>query len=237
MIQEGIVRVVERESLSLEEAAQVMDEIMGGEATPSQFGAFVTALRLKGETPDEIAGMARVMREKGAARQRGRIACGHVRHGRRRLRRVQRVHHSGVRRSGRGGRRWPSTVTAPCRARAAARTCWRRSGSRSISARKAWRAAWTRSGSGSCSPSVITRRCGSPRDLGAKSESGRCSTYWGRLPIRRGLRGTCWASRTRPSARTWRACWGGWEARGRWWCTAWTAWTRSRSRTTRRCGS
>ncbi len=64
MIQEGISRVVEGESLSLEEAAQVMDEIMGGEATPSQFGAFVTALRLKGETPDEIAGMARVMREK-----------------------------------------------------------------------------------------------------------------------------------------------------------------------------
>ncbi len=64
MIQEGISRVVEGKSLSLEEAAQVMDEIMGGEATPSQFGAFVTALRLKGETPDEIAGMARVMREK-----------------------------------------------------------------------------------------------------------------------------------------------------------------------------
>ena len=37
---------------------------MGGEATPAQFGAFVTALRLKGETPEEIAGMARVMREK-----------------------------------------------------------------------------------------------------------------------------------------------------------------------------
>ena len=64
MIQDSIGRVVEGQSLGLEEAAQAMEEIMGGDATPAQFGAFVTALRLKGETPDEIAGMARVMREK-----------------------------------------------------------------------------------------------------------------------------------------------------------------------------
>jgi anthranilate phosphoribosyltransferase len=41
-----------------------MDEIMTGSATPSQFGAFVTGLRLKGETSEEIAGMASVMQEK-----------------------------------------------------------------------------------------------------------------------------------------------------------------------------
>ena len=64
MIQEAISSVVSGLHLSAEEAAQVMEEIMTGEATPAQFGAFVTALRLKGETPDEIAGMARVMREK-----------------------------------------------------------------------------------------------------------------------------------------------------------------------------
>ena len=64
MIQESIGSVVEGKSLSLEQAAQAMEEIMDGDATPAQFGAFVTALRLKGETPDEIAGMARVMREK-----------------------------------------------------------------------------------------------------------------------------------------------------------------------------
>ena len=64
MIREAIEAVVGGNSLSMEEAAQAMEQIMSGEATPAQFGAFVTALRLKGETPDEIAGMARVMREK-----------------------------------------------------------------------------------------------------------------------------------------------------------------------------
>ena len=63
MIREAIEAVVNGESLSFEDAAQVMNEIMSGEATPAQFGAFVTALRLKGETVDEIAGMALVMRE------------------------------------------------------------------------------------------------------------------------------------------------------------------------------
>ena len=64
MIREAIDALVAGQSLSIDEAAQTMDEIMDGEATPAQFGAFVTALRLKGETPEEIAGMARVMREK-----------------------------------------------------------------------------------------------------------------------------------------------------------------------------
>ena len=63
MIREAIDAVVSGESLSMEHAAQSMNEIMNGEATPAQFGAFVTALRLKGETVDEIAGMAQVMRE------------------------------------------------------------------------------------------------------------------------------------------------------------------------------
>jgi anthranilate phosphoribosyltransferase len=64
MIREAIAAVVAGKDLSEEQAAAVMEEIMSGEATPAQFGAFVTALRLKGETVDEIAGMARVMREK-----------------------------------------------------------------------------------------------------------------------------------------------------------------------------
>lgn len=64
MIREAIDTVVSGRSLTMEEAAVVMREIMEGEATQSQLGAFLTALRLKGETVDEIAGMATVMREK-----------------------------------------------------------------------------------------------------------------------------------------------------------------------------
>ena len=64
MIREAIDALVSKRDLTQEAAAQVMEEIMTGEATPAQFGAFVTALRLKGETAEEIAGMARVMREK-----------------------------------------------------------------------------------------------------------------------------------------------------------------------------
>ena len=64
MIKEAIDTLVSGNSLAMEQAGEVMKEIMDGEATPAQFGAFVTALRLKGETVQEIAGMARVMREK-----------------------------------------------------------------------------------------------------------------------------------------------------------------------------
>lgn len=64
MIRESIQKVVSGENLSATEAETAMEEIMAGEATPAQFGAFVTALRIKGETSLEIAGMAKVMRQK-----------------------------------------------------------------------------------------------------------------------------------------------------------------------------
>ena len=64
MIREAIEAVVAGQSLSMEQAAQAMSEIMEDEATPAQFAALVTALRLKGETTEEIAGMAQVMRDR-----------------------------------------------------------------------------------------------------------------------------------------------------------------------------
>jgi anthranilate phosphoribosyltransferase len=64
MIKEAIATLVGGQSLSMDEASIVMQEIMEGQATPSQLSAFVTALKIKGETADEIAGMTRTMREK-----------------------------------------------------------------------------------------------------------------------------------------------------------------------------
>lgn len=62
-IKQGIQAVVDGTDLSQGDAADVMRQIMSGDATPAQFGAFVTGLRMKGETPEEIAGMASVMRD------------------------------------------------------------------------------------------------------------------------------------------------------------------------------
>jgi anthranilate phosphoribosyltransferase len=62
-IREAIDVVVSGRSLSMDDASTVMRQMMLGEATPAQLGAFLTALRLKGEATEEIAGMATVMRE------------------------------------------------------------------------------------------------------------------------------------------------------------------------------
>lgn len=54
-------RLVARENLTADDTSWAMDQIMTGQATGSQIGGFVTALRSKGETPAEVAGMASVM--------------------------------------------------------------------------------------------------------------------------------------------------------------------------------
>ncbi len=64
MMKEAIAKVVAGDNLTEQEMIAVMDEIMSGQATPAQIGAFITALRMKGETIDEIVGAVRVMREK-----------------------------------------------------------------------------------------------------------------------------------------------------------------------------
>ncbi|MDD2851769.1 MAG: anthranilate phosphoribosyltransferase [Desulfuromonadaceae bacterium] len=64
MIKKSIAKVVEHKDLTEGEMIEVMNQIMSGECTPAQIGAFITALRMKGETIEEITGAARVMRER-----------------------------------------------------------------------------------------------------------------------------------------------------------------------------
>lgn len=85
MIKEAISRIIENKDLDEKQMVGVMNEIMSGEATPAQIGSFITALRMKGETIEEISGAAKVMREKatrittGVAVDKGEIlvdTCG-----------------------------------------------------------------------------------------------------------------------------------------------------------------
>jgi anthranilate phosphoribosyltransferase len=72
MIKKALSKVVDRQDLSESEMIEVMDEIMGGEATPAQIASFITALRMKGETVGEIVGAARVMRDRATPIRVGR---------------------------------------------------------------------------------------------------------------------------------------------------------------------
>jgi len=63
VIQQALARLLDGHDLDRGQARAVMDEIMTGEATQAQIGGFLVALRLKGETPDEIAGFAEAIRE------------------------------------------------------------------------------------------------------------------------------------------------------------------------------
>ncbi len=75
MIKEAITKLVEQKDLSESESESVMEEIMSGQATQAQIAAFLTALRIKGETIEEITGATRVMRNKAT---RIHVADPHV---------------------------------------------------------------------------------------------------------------------------------------------------------------
>jgi anthranilate phosphoribosyltransferase len=64
MIKQSIAKVVENEDLTESEMEQTMEEIMTGKTTPAQIGAFIVAMRMKGESVEELTGAARVMRAK-----------------------------------------------------------------------------------------------------------------------------------------------------------------------------
>ena len=64
MIREAIAKIVGGKDLREAEMLAVMTEVMEGTATPAQVAAFMTALRIKGETVEEVTGAARIMRQK-----------------------------------------------------------------------------------------------------------------------------------------------------------------------------
>ena len=64
MIQEALAKVAQKIDLRESEMVEAMTEVMEGKATPAQLGAFLTALRMKGETVEEVTGAARIMRQK-----------------------------------------------------------------------------------------------------------------------------------------------------------------------------
>jgi len=61
-IRDALARVVERRDLTADEMASVVGEIMDGKATPAQVGGLLAAMRMKGETVEEVVGAARAMR-------------------------------------------------------------------------------------------------------------------------------------------------------------------------------
>ena len=63
MIKESIQKLIDGTSLTYEESREVMKEIMSGQATNAQIAAFLTALRMKGETVEEIRAFAEIMKE------------------------------------------------------------------------------------------------------------------------------------------------------------------------------
>lgn len=65
MIQEATKKIIENRNLTEEEAEQVMNEIMTGQAAETNMAAFLTALRIKGETVEEISAFAKGMRAAG----------------------------------------------------------------------------------------------------------------------------------------------------------------------------
>jgi anthranilate phosphoribosyltransferase len=64
VIQSAIAQAVEGRSLDHDQAQAAMEEILAGRATPAQIAGFAVALRMKGEAPDEIAGLADAMRRR-----------------------------------------------------------------------------------------------------------------------------------------------------------------------------
>ena len=134
--------------LSAEQAQEVLAEIMAGAVGEAQTAAFLIALRTKGETVEELTGLARTMRALAVPVEvERRRPARHRRHGRRRAD-LQRLDDSRLRRGRRGMLRRQARQPLRHQQVAARPTCWRRWARASTSIRAASRGASTRSGFG-----------------------------------------------------------------------------------------
>ena len=102
VVTRAIDAVCRGDHLTADHASAVLAEIMEGRTDPVQTGAFLIALRAKGETVPELVGLARTMRALAAHVSTGRARPGRHRRHRRRSLDLQRLHHRGA---GRGRRR------------------------------------------------------------------------------------------------------------------------------------
>ena len=140
-----------------------MGAVMDGEATQAQLAALLVALRMRGETVDELAGFASAMRERVAPRRCAARRDRRRRHRRRPERDVQRLDDRGPRRRRQRACRWPSTATGRSRRGPAPPTSSTRSASGStMTPASAGRRPARASASRSCSRRASTRRCGTP---------------------------------------------------------------------------
>ena len=124
---ETLEKVLDRESLSVVEAEAAMNSIMEGQLSESQIAGFLIALRMKGETAEEVAGFVRSMRAHVRSIEAPANAvdtCGTGGDGAGDL---QRLNGRGNHRGGGGARRWPSTETVLFHPSAGARIFWRNS--------------------------------------------------------------------------------------------------------------
>ena len=133
VVTRAIDAVCAGDHLTADHASAVLAEIMEGRADQVQTGAFLIALRAKGETVPELVGLARTMRSLAAPVAHGARRPGRHRRHRRRPFDLQRLDHGGPGRRRRRAARSPSTATAPTPAGAAPPTCSRRSASTSSS--------------------------------------------------------------------------------------------------------